>query len=260
LYVGRKTLVCDVYGVKSDGQFINTLEDQIRERGAMDLLISDRAQVEISKKVKDLLRAYRIKDYQSEPHHQHQNFAENRYGTVKRWVNTIMNRTGATPAMWFLCVAYVCWLLNMVASPALDGIPPLQALTGQTVDISAALFYTFTQRIIYVTPDPKNPRRKLERFGRWVGYAETFGRALTWKILTEDTTKIIFRSNIRAADDPVSPSGGEKGSSSPPIIFVCGRLEPDGPNGVPMPMPTFYPQDLIGRTFLLDPEPDGLRF
>ena len=67
LYVGRKTLVADAYAVKSDNQFINTLEDQIRERGAMDLLISDRAQVEISKKVHDLLRAYRIKDYQSEP-------------------------------------------------------------------------------------------------------------------------------------------------------------------------------------------------
>ena len=61
IYVGRKSLVVDVHPVKRDGQFINTLEDQIRERGAMDMRISDRATVEISKKVKDVLRAYRIK-------------------------------------------------------------------------------------------------------------------------------------------------------------------------------------------------------
>ena len=102
LYVGRKTLVADAYPVKLDSQFINTLEDQIRERGAMDLLISDSAKSEISKKVKDLLRAYCIKDYQSESQHQHQNFAENRYGTIKCWVNTIMNRTGAHPSTWLL--------------------------------------------------------------------------------------------------------------------------------------------------------------
>ncbi len=42
----------------------------------MDKILSDRAQVEISNKVMDLLRAYRIDDWQSEPHHQHQNFAE----------------------------------------------------------------------------------------------------------------------------------------------------------------------------------------
>jgi hypothetical protein len=69
--------------VKSDKQFINTLEDQIHEWGAMDMLISDRDRVGIAKNVKDVLQAYQIKDYQSEPHHQHQNFAENRYGTVK---------------------------------------------------------------------------------------------------------------------------------------------------------------------------------
>ena len=51
LYVSRNTLVADVYPIKRVGQFINTLEDQIREQGAMDMLISDRAKVEISRKV-----------------------------------------------------------------------------------------------------------------------------------------------------------------------------------------------------------------
>jgi hypothetical protein len=65
--------------MKSDKQFVNTLEDNIRRRGAPTKLISDRAQVEISAKVKDILHALCICDWQSEPHQQHQNPAERRY-------------------------------------------------------------------------------------------------------------------------------------------------------------------------------------
>ena len=48
-FCGRDTLVCDAYGIKSTNQFINTLSDTIRKRGAMDNLISDRGKYEISK-------------------------------------------------------------------------------------------------------------------------------------------------------------------------------------------------------------------
>jgi len=77
IFVGRESLVTDVYGMKINKEFLNTLEDNIRCQGAMDKLISDRAQVETSKKVQDILRALIIDDWQSEPHHQHQNFAKN---------------------------------------------------------------------------------------------------------------------------------------------------------------------------------------
>ena len=90
----------------------------------MDLLISDRAAVEVSKKIKDILRAYCIRDFQSEPYHQHQNFAENRYAVIKCWMNVILYCTGAAHNLWFLCAEYVCHLLNHVASPTLGNIPP----------------------------------------------------------------------------------------------------------------------------------------
>ena len=56
-FCGRDTLVCDAYGIKSTKQFINTLSDNIRKRGAMDTLISDGGKYEISKRVTDLLRS-----------------------------------------------------------------------------------------------------------------------------------------------------------------------------------------------------------
>ena len=41
--VGRDSLVANAYPMKSGKQFINTLEDNIRRRGAMDKLLSDSA-------------------------------------------------------------------------------------------------------------------------------------------------------------------------------------------------------------------------
>ena len=66
-YCGTSSLVCDVFGMKMDKQFVNTFEDIIRKRGAMDKLISDNAQVEVSGKAKDVFRAYVIGNWHSEP-------------------------------------------------------------------------------------------------------------------------------------------------------------------------------------------------
>lgn len=49
IFVGTKTLASDVYGMKSDKRFFNSLEDNIRKRGSMSKLISDSAQSEINK-------------------------------------------------------------------------------------------------------------------------------------------------------------------------------------------------------------------
>ena len=56
-------MVCDAYPMKTSEQFVNTLEDNIRERGAMNRLVSDSAEVEISCKVKDILRTLLISSW-----------------------------------------------------------------------------------------------------------------------------------------------------------------------------------------------------
>ena len=106
----------------------------------MDKLLSDYAKTEISNKVMDILRAYHISNWHSEPYHQNQNPAEWRYRTIKSWTNTVMNRSGAPANCWLLCLIYVCYLLNHIACTALDGKIPLLALTGITPDISIIHF------------------------------------------------------------------------------------------------------------------------
>ena len=66
VFVARDTLVADAYPMKSGKQFVNTLEDNTRRRGAMDKLQSDSAKTEISNKVMGILRAYHVSNWYSE--------------------------------------------------------------------------------------------------------------------------------------------------------------------------------------------------
>ena len=267
-FVGRDTLVCDAYGIKSQKQFINTLYDNIRYRGAMTTLITDGGRYEISKKVADLLRSLFIKQYESEPYHQHQNKAEQRYGVVKRYINTLMNLTGAPAHCWLLCMLYVCNLLNATVSPALGGLTPLQALTGQVPDISHFLHFSFWEPIYYKVdesePDHRFPSQSNEKRGHWVGFADNKGDHLTWKILTDDTNTIIIRSAVRSATktspnlrlDP--PKGEDHPQDLTSDVFVYGRPNPDGSDNTP-PMSIIKFDDLLGRTFLLPLDENGER-
>jgi hypothetical protein len=83
LFVGTKTHTADVFPIKSDKQFVNTLLDNITQRIAPTKLISDCAQVEISEHIKQVLRSLHIATWQSEPHQQHQNPAECQYQNIK---------------------------------------------------------------------------------------------------------------------------------------------------------------------------------
>ena len=289
LFVGKDTLVSDVYPLKSTSQFVNTLEDMIRERGAMKQLQSDYAQCEISNKVVDILRLYNISNWHSEPYHQHQNPAERRYCTIKAWTNTIMNRSGAPANCWLLCLIHVCYLLNHISSAALDGYTPLYKLTGSKPDISALLLFHFYQQVYYSTHDQNFPDNSEEKAGYWVGVAPNVGDALTFKILDAESQKIVNRSSVRAAnpqhpnkradiafphkDGELASFPHKENNASPDFqekyndkilkeqfkhVFSRGE-EDDHESSYVKPMPEFDPSDLIGRTFLKPADENGVR-
>ena len=90
--------------------------------GAMTTLITDGGRYEISKKGADLLRSLFIKQHESEPYHQHQNKAEQRYGVVKRYINTLMNLTGA-PSSLLVAMYAVCMPSSECYSISCPGRP-----------------------------------------------------------------------------------------------------------------------------------------
>jgi hypothetical protein len=55
IFFGTSSNVTDVHSIKHDNQFANTLENTIIQRGAPNLLLSDRGQAIISHKVADIL-------------------------------------------------------------------------------------------------------------------------------------------------------------------------------------------------------------
>ena len=252
-FVGKKSLVCDAYGIKTEKEFVNTLEDNIRYRGAMDKLISDRAQVEISKKVNDILRNYCIDDWQSEPHHQHQNFAERRYQMVKAYVNNIMNRTGANASGWLLCLEYVCFLLNHLAVETLQWRTPLEVLNGSTPDVSSLMQYEFWEPVYYLISDKQEfPSQTQEKLGRFVGISENVGDSMTFKVLTNDTEKVIHRSSLRSAYGEKDKNKRLEPAKDPnePIMYVKSTSDYGDP--ALKTLPGYSPDDLIGRTFIKD--------
>ena len=243
IFIGMESEVCDAQGLKSPKQFVNSLEDNIRKRGAMDKLVSDRAQMENGQRAQDILRALFISSWQ----------------TLKRYTNTILSHTSAPANTWLLCLLYICFLLNRLACQSLQWWTPLEALEGSTPDISPLLRFSFWDPVYYKLDDSDFPSGNTEGRGRWVGIAENVGHAMTYKILTDDTKKVIYRLNVRSAltkencNKRVDLLGGEEVA---PII----KSSHDEGKCPRKPLPIFDPTDLIGRTFLMDPQENGKRY
>ena len=133
----------------------------------------------------DILRKYSIKAELTEPHHPQQNPAERRIKVIKTYASKIMDRTGAPPEMWFLCLLYSVYLLNHTAVESLGWRTPIEACFGDTPDISPLLQFTFYEPVYFLDQDARFPETG-ERLGRFVGIAENHGDALTYWILTSD--------------------------------------------------------------------------
>jgi hypothetical protein len=186
LFVGTKTHTADVYPIKSNKQFVNTLLDNITQRGTPTKLISGRAQVDISEPIKQVLRPLHIATWQSELHQQHQNPAECQYQNINTWP---------------LCLMYVCFLLNNTWCEVVDDIPICMS-TGSTDDISPLLCFHFWEPVYYKLDDSDFPSDSREKRGHFLSISESVGHAMTFKILTDDTLKVIHRSNVRLALNP----------------------------------------------------------
>ena len=251
----------------------------------MDKLITDSDTVETSNRVKQILRSIVIDDWQSKPYHEHQNPVERRYQTVKHKVNTVMNMTGAEAYAWLLCMLWVLYILNRVACGAIGGQIPLTRLTGQTQDISHLFQFVFWDKVYFATGaqlsysgKPGFPSTSHERPGRFVGFAESVGDVMTFKILADDTLKIHYSSNVRpAASDPnrrvpFLPADGEDThdpkpgvqfeflKSPPRYSFDDNGIYVDGNEAQGSHFKTFHPDELMNRTYLTPADDKGQRF
>jgi hypothetical protein len=80
--------------------------------------------------------------------------------------NTIMDRIGAPPVTWLLCLMYVPYVLNHTWDDGIAG-RPLSVLLGITVDTSVLLRYHFWQQVYFKTDEPGFTPQSLTT---WIAY------------------------------------------------------------------------------------------
>jgi hypothetical protein len=172
---------------------------------------------------------------------------------------------------------YVFFLFNHLASSALGWKTPMQALTGQTLDISKFLHFSFYEPVYYHSYSDTYPSASNEEQGWGVGVGNHVGDELTYKILTQKQ-QVIYWSAIQSAMDPTkrnqhpSPLGEETVSNylgdkifirSKTDLFESstedGTVLDDDPS-VQRRMVTIDPKDFIGRTFVKESKVDGQLF
>jgi len=120
--------------------------------------------------------------------------------------------------------------------------------------------------------------------GRFVGFGESVGDALSFKILTDDTQKILYRSSIRSAlteeerkllsespdrnrrAEPAGTPDFVPTPSAPTINDVPTAAEivrspsRDQSNGTKRHTSIIAPDDLLTRTYLTESDETGQRF
>lgn len=97
---------------------------------------------------------------------------------------------------WLLCLIWVAHVMNHKVEKSLKWRPPLQVLTGQTIDISILLVYLFWVAIYVSRHDNTQYRGQVgsekssKLQGRFIGFAWSIGHALTFKVLLDNTKKV----------------------------------------------------------------------
>ena len=129
----------------------------------------------------------------------------------------------------------MCFVLNNCWNDTINDVP-IRAANGTTNDISPLLYFRFYEPVYYHVDDAPFPSGSKEKRGRWVGISENVGNYMTFLILTDDTQKIIHRSNIRTATDPTSknlrmdPLNEEFKAEPPEIVRSKNRITIHSPS------------------------------
>ena len=117
-----------------------------------------------------------------------------------------MDRSGAPPAVRFLCLVYICFCLNNCVDPNLgDGSKSLltMACFAQN-DISPLLFFFFWQPLHYLldASEQSFPVKSKKIRARWARVDEKICAKMCWKLVDNVRGELICRSTICSTIEP----------------------------------------------------------
>jgi hypothetical protein len=151
------------YAMRSDSDCGDKLKTAIRTYGVPEEGIhSDNAAAQVGDHL--------LPRSSSEPHSPWMNRAEREISQLKAHWRRIMNRHRCPDALWCFGLEYTSDIRELMARNDLGGRTPLEAMTGETPDISEYTEFDFYQFVMYYDPNDTDEtgiaRRKL---GRWLG-------------------------------------------------------------------------------------------
>jgi len=178
------------------------------------------------------------------------------------YCKNVLNCTSVPAFTWLLCLLWVSFVLNHLATESLHYCTPMEVLIGSTPDISPILQFHFWEPLYYTLEDAAFPSDTNQKSGHFVGIAETVGDAVTFKVVTDDTQKVIYHSTVHSvltlneSNLCLSALGGEL-QIYPRNCQESDTFGREHNTLKTVQMPTFSPEDLIGHTYLTDPDEDG---
>ena len=130
---------------------------------------------------------------------------ERRYQNIKGNTNRVMNFSGVPAECWLLAIQYVVFIMNCAALGSLSWRTPYTMLYGYNPDISMIYWFNFFDNIYVKRKElqggGKFPSQSNEVVAKFVVFFffENAGYKTTYKVLTENTKKIIYQSQIKLA-------------------------------------------------------------
>ena len=129
----------------SEKETLGLFQDCVRWHGAPDELVADNAAVYHGFKFMKYVCNLYVRLWQSQSYHQHQNFAENFWQSIKQGTNQLLDFSGAAKNLFLCALIYYAFLWNHTVDTTIgDGSSsPYTFATGCDNDITSILLFCF---------------------------------------------------------------------------------------------------------------------
>lgn len=182
-FCGQESDQWAVYPLKTESHNTEALQDYFRKHGAPSAIRSDNAQSELGKDWTHTCRQLCVDQESTVPHSPWQNFAERRIGHLGSMVRNCMRAFNVPLAHHDWCQKWCCDVHNIASSRKLNWHSPVSLAHGHTPDISPFRFHIW-EPVWYYQPGTKSPATPWRK-GRWLGFADSTGDAMTYYVRTE---------------------------------------------------------------------------
>ena len=189
----------EAYPMEKKSQAGQSLRTFVNEFGIPGHLTFDGSKEQTGKKTEFMsnVRKYDIHWHVTEPERHNQNYAERVIGELRKKWFRIMVRKNVPSRLWDYGFRWVCEIQRVLSSESggLEGRTPMEAVTGETPDISEYLDFGFYDWCWYRANAGVGPTQ----IGRWLGVSHRVGGDMSYWVLTVtgEVINVVSRTTVQ---------------------------------------------------------------